>query len=373
MKTVVEFLRNKGTDRLRYVGELARLDRVYGWNHQVIGPEVTPKQARQILDYWKPDGCIVNNDALPADFTKGIPTVYLHRDPKTLPRKAALVRYDEREIGDLAARELLQLRLDHYAVVPDFAQSYWSAERESGFLAAMQINLKGVSVFSPTVKSRQEIGMRTQAISEWLSSLPLPLGVFAVNDEIARDVVSACLHSGLCIPEDVAVVGVDNDETICEATNPTISSVAFGATALLDCIFATLDRLMANKPLSSRCVPVQPTHVVRRMSTTRLPSHDSEVAAALDLIRQKACTGLTAADVAATFRGGLRQAQRRFKAVTGTTIVSAIVDVRLARARELLKDKRLSRMAVANQCGYSSWVPLYLLLRKDDQKRCRKK
>ena len=191
MKTVVEFLRNKGTDRLCYVGELARLDRVYGWSHQVVGPEVSTKQAWQILDYWKPDGCIVNNDALPADLTKGIPTVYLHRDPKTLSGKVALIRYDEHEIGDLAVRELLQLRLEHYAVVPDFAQSYWSAEREAGFLAAMQVNLKGVSVFSPTGESRREIGMRTQAISGWLSSLPLPLGVFAVNDEIARDVVSA--------------------------------------------------------------------------------------------------------------------------------------------------------------------------------------
>ena len=110
---------------------------------------------------------------------------------KTLSGKVALIRYDEHEIGDLAARELLQLRLEHYAVVPDFAQSYWSAEREAGFLAAMQVNLKGVSVFSPTGESRREIGMRTQAISGWLSSLPLSLGVFAVNDEIARDVVSA--------------------------------------------------------------------------------------------------------------------------------------------------------------------------------------
>ena len=364
MKTIVEFLRNKGTDRIRYLPAMTRIGRARQWNWQTAEPGISVAAARRFIRYWNPDGCIVNNDALPCEIFAGIPTVFLHRDPSLLPAGSAFIGYDESAIADYAARELLLLHFDHYAYVSATGVSdYWNKTREKMFIKAMRINFKGVSVFD-AVPNRSDGLSRLEQLSNWLVDLPKPIGVFAANDATASEIVMACAHAGIRIPDELALVGVDNDESICENMMPTITSVSFDDSEVPDMTAAALAALMV-KPRKHKAmkVLVAPKKVVRRASTMRFERSDAEVMSALDLIRQQACSGLTAEQVTRGFSCSRRMAELRFRRLTGKTILQSIIDVRLELAHELLKDRSLSRTYIANRCGYSSWVSLYLLLR----------
>ncbi len=367
MKTIVEFLRNMGTDRIRYLSSVARIVRARQWNWSVADADITITDAKKFVEYWKPDACIVNNDRLPVELFGSIPTVYTHRDPKTLPKGSILVSYDEYAVADLAARELLSLHLDHYAFVPDERFSYWSLSRQENFLKIMGINFKGVSVFSPPKSERAF----TLALMKWLGDLPTPIGVFAANDAVANKIVNACDLAHLRVPEDVVIVGVDNDENICENSVPTLSSVALGEGDIHRVVADMIDYALSRRRRKGPSIVklVKPVNVIRRASSTRMAGEDADVLAAMELIRLKACEGMRAAEVARQINGSRRNAQRRFLEITGKTIQQALVEIRLARARELLKDGSLSRNAIANRCGYASWVPLYLMLRADERRR----
>ena len=361
MKTVIEFMRSEGTDRLSCLATWTRLGRERGWNHQHAECGISVEDAKRLLKFWKPDGCIVNNDRLPAEIFSGIPTVFLHRSAEGVARGAPVVEYDERAIAECAARELLQLNLECYAFVPDSANSFWCRERERWFVNAMRLNSKGVSVFE-TGSFRKRGSSAVRRVSEWLRDLPRPLGVFAANDAMARIVADACVHSGIKVPDEVAIVGVDNDVFVCENAEPTLSSIAFDEKSVPVLCSDLLDSLMSGKHRAMRRT-IQPQGIIRRASTMRHEKCDPGVSAALELIRLKACEGLTAADVAATFDCSRRMAQLRFRDVTGKSIIDAIIETRLEKARTLLKNPQLTQSYIANQCGYASWTSLFEHLR----------
>ena len=134
-------------------------------------------------------------------------------------------------------------------------------------------------------------------LTAWIESLEKPLGLMAVNDARARHVLEACRAIGLRVPEDVAVLGVDNDELMCELTAPPLSSIEHGAGSLGYQAAALLDRLMAGKKARRLQTLVEPEGVVTRRSTDILAIADPEVAAAIAFIHRHSCEPIRVADV----------------------------------------------------------------------------
>ena len=342
-----------------------------GWNVQVAEPGTSERKAAELAEFWTPDGIIVEcgseqNNFDPAIFGK-TPVVFLDRNPKTLDAPAFCVTHDSVATAKVSARELLALKLTAYAYVPWPEQRFWSDERESGFAAALQLNGHGYARFSGRAKS-SNIRALQKELAAWLADLPKPVGIFAANDFMSAQVAAAANRTGLKIPEDIALVGVDNDELLCENTKPTLSSVMPDFRAAGEKAAALLARIMANPKCRPMSETFGPLRLVRRSSSNRSKRIDREVLSALDLIRREACNGLKAKDVFACFPCSRRMAEIRFRSATGTSPLEAIQEIRHAKAEELLADPTRDRNAIANLCGYSSANALANFLRRHSAK-----
>ena len=342
--------------------------RDHGWDVQVIESGASERKAKELVAFWSPDGILVEcgseqNHFNPAIFGK-TPVVFLDRNPKTLAKPAFCVVHDSVATACLAARELLSLKLAAYAYVPWSEPRFWSEEREKGFGDALRLNNCGYSRFGGKVKSMDIRSLQKELVI-WLKGLPRPVGVFAANDFMAAQVSAAATRLGLKIPDDLALVGVDNDELLCENTNPTLSSVMPDFRSAGYKSSELLARLMTRQNLSPTTVTFGPLRLVRRSSSNRFKHVDREVLAALDLIRREACNGLKARDVAKLFTCSRRMAEIRFRTATGKSPLDAIQEVRREKALELLSDPTRDRSAIANLCGYSSANALMNFLRKE--------
>jgi LacI family transcriptional regulator len=165
-------------------------------------------------------------------------------------------------------------------------------------------------------------------------------------------VLEACRTSGLRVPEDIAVLGVDNDEIMCELTTPPLSSIEQGAKSVGYGAAALLDRLMAGKQVRRLCHSVAPKGVIVRRSTNVLAIGDSDVAAAMAYIHEHACDPASVGDVLAAVGVSRSTLNVRFRAALGSTIHKEIRRVQIAKARELIATSDLPLKQVALVCGF---------------------
>jgi LacI family transcriptional regulator len=183
--------------------------------------------------------------------------------------------------------------------------------------------------------------------------LPTPCGVFAANDRIAGCIVAAALKAGLAVPQDIAVVGVDNDIGQCETLPVSVSSVSLDREGIGHAAAGLLSAMMEGGCHSAGSIDiVGAMHVVRRASTRRFV--DRRVAAAVEHIRKHACDGVTVPDVVGVMGCSRSLAYLRFAEEVGHSILEEIQTVRIAHAEELLRKGTLSVDAVGDFSGYSS-------------------
>jgi len=194
-------------------------------------------------------------------------------------------------------------------------------------------------------------------IGDWLLRLPKPTGVLAWGVRRGNDVIEEAMHRGIQIPEDIAVLG-DDDELLCEAAQPPLSGVKVPSEQIGLEAAAILHQLMQGKKVAQRELKLAPSGVVSRASTDVLAISDEEVAEAIRLIRSSANRPLTVADVADTLAISRRSLERRFKTILHRSIGEEIARVRLDQAKLLLETTEMQIPAVAQASGYGS--PEYL-------------
>lgn len=325
---------------------------------QVIEGNYKRINIAKILDFWKPVGCIAecgsDTDSLtPASFGR-IPVVFLDKDPTKKTDIRFSVNSDLEGSSVLAAKELLSLDLPAYAFVGFKKPLFWSKARERAFVGAIKLNGRTCRVFDDASTTGMK---RMKALCKWLRGLPKPCGIFAAHDATAEETLNACQIEGLSVPEDVAILGVDNIEDICEQTTPTLSSVCqdFEKAGFL---CGELLALQLHHPETApRSLTFGLLGVVRRRSTMRMRTggtNGQKVSKALELIRQKACGYLCVDDVAAVMGCSRRTAEMRFQKFTHHTIAEEIREVRLAKVFALLRQPEVAINSLANICGYES-------------------
>lgn len=339
-----------------------------GWRLQVIDGDTSAKQAADLLVFWEPLGCIVEADGgdtrlRPRHF-RGTPVVFLDHSPDITREGASVVRHDSAQIARVAAKELLRLDFQDYALVGWFFHAYWMLDKLEAFKSVLELHGKRVHVFEPEAGDRGGTTALQRRLRPWLRRLPKPCGIFGVNDYIAERALSAAAALGYAIPEELAFVGADNDELICETTRPSLTSVLpdFKATGRMaaELLAAKIDGPVS--PAVLRVVP--PLGIVRRQSTRLFNRSDAAVQAAMELIRRKASNGVKARDVLKTFPCSRRQAEIRFRSLTGHTVLEEIQEARFARAMELLESPNISIGAIAGRSGWPSELVLERYVRK---------
>ena len=312
---------------------------------------------KSLMRFWRPSGCIVECSGraspLPARLFGRVPVVFLDSHPSVSGRGAVCVSSDASAIAAIAARELLSSGLSDYAYVPWPEETVWSRERGDEFARIVRMNGKRLHIFSGSAKVSQMIEHQRE-LARWCASLPKPCGVFAANDTLAERVVAACAMEGVSVPNDVAVVGVDDLEAICENSAVTLSSVRTDNVKAGYLAAELLARWMDGRDGKPPSGTFGAIGLVRRESSRRLAGADVRTLRALEFIRRHACEGIAPPAVAEAMGCSRRLADTRFRASTGHTILDEIHAVRLARVKELLLKPGQEIAAIPALCGYSS-------------------
>jgi len=182
---------------------------------------------------------------------------------------------DDRAIGRMAADYLLRRGFRHFAYCGFGDLFYWSRDRGRSFCQAVREAGYEAHYYEceRRVLASRSSWVREQAVLiDWLKSLPKPVGLMASNDDRSQYVVEACRIGGLHVPEQVAILGMGNDELICDLAMPRLSSIAVSSEKAGYEAAALLDKLMAGREVADHTVIGLPSHVVTRQSTTSLPS-----------------------------------------------------------------------------------------------------
>lgn len=258
-------------------------------------------------------------------------------------------------IGKLAADHLLNrgLRQFGFCGYPENRINVWMTNRKLGFTRCLAEAGFGCSVFHGTHSTATHWQKVLQEISAWLQKLSLPVGILGCYDYRARHVLEACRLLGLRVPDDVSVIGVDND-AICELTPPPLSSIEQGRFQIGYTAAASLEDLFNHRKKVSPRNLIAPVGLVARQSTDLLCVEDSTLAEALRLIRQEACQGTHAALICRQVGLSRSTLDKRFKETIGRPIDQEIRRVRLARACELLARTKLPLREVAKEAGFGS-------------------
>ena len=195
-----------------------------------------------------------------------------------------------------------------------------------------------VSVYKPSNRARTNDSWDQQQnhLAQWVSQLPKPVGLMACNDPRGQMVLETCRRLGLPVPDQVAVIGVDNDEPICEISSPSLTSVYPDPTRVGYEAARVLHEMMRGGKPPNKPIYLLPTAIITRQSTDVLAMHDREIADAVSFIRENACRGIGVADVLERTPMSRALLGQRFRSALGRSVHDEIVRVRIGRAKELL-------------------------------------
>ena len=195
---------------------------------------------------------------------------------------------------------------------------------------------------------------QVQSLTNWLKRLPKPIAIFTWATQAGIEIINACEDAGIMVPEEVAVLGGDEDDLLCETCRPALSSLHVAAEQTGHEAAQMLDQLMQDEKLKESSIKIQPTGIVSRQSTEVLAIDDPDLATALSYIRTHPDLLIQVEDVARAASVSRRSLERRFLSVLGRTIHDEISRARLERAVDLLIRTEMPLSAIASGCGYGT-------------------
>jgi LacI family transcriptional regulator len=307
---------------------------------------------------WHGDGIIarIENDTI-AKFIeqKSIPVIDVST-ARLIPNLLC-VETDDKNFAEVAAQHFFQRGFKHLAFCGD-KRFKWSENRRVHFLNILTshgINCHVHDLHEGDNAPHPDI---TAAMQLWLKSLPQPVGIFCCYDILARMVLDNCRSLTIPVPEEVAVLGVDNDELICDLCHPPLSSVIPNTQKTGYLAAQLLDQLMNGQPLNNETHLVESLGVATRQSTDMLAIEDQEMIMVLRYIREHACEGIQVSDILKLVSMSRRVLESRFRKAVGRTPHEEIARIRIERVKELLAESEVSIEKIALRTGFEH--PEYL-------------
>ncbi len=339
-------------------GVMAFAHRHGNWN--VCLPESSSSNSLECMLAGDWDGVIVGFDSPhgPDLLSLSVPLVGVgggygwFRPDMSIP----YVGTDNTAVSKLAADHLLERGFVHFAYCgySPTPVNGCSQKREETFREAILQAGHSCAIHNAPDTASATWEQLCSELAQWLTGLPRPLGVMTSNDARALQIMEACRMAGLRVPEDVAVVGVDNEEAICPFSDPPLTSIDQGAQQTGYEAALLLDQWMNGEPVAPGKRLVSPVGIVARGSTEILAVDDRDVADALRFIHEHACEQIGLDDVSEVIGSTNATLRRRFKAVLGRTVHDEIQRVRIERAKQLLISTDWSSLQIARQSGFCS-------------------
>ena len=357
--------RVSGRRLIRGIAKYARLHGPWLFNRQPMfnqyqtGSKISKSEVKTLTQFKKfnPDGIIANNVNNKEQFDHilnlGVPIVIIgDYIPEETSSRFIRICSDTEAIGKLAAEHLLDRGYKNYAFCGyDFIN--WSHARGNAFSKVLAN--KGFETHyyeQPKSPSKRRWENEQYIIAKWLQSLPKPVGVMACNDDRAQQVIEACKIENLHVPEQVSVLGVDDDEFVCDLTEPPLSSVFLNNEKAGFEASRQLHKMIKVENFPNQEIIVTPTHIVTRQSTDILAIDDPHVALAVRYIRQHSKELIQVSDVVNVVTVGRRTLEQRFNKIIGRSIFNEITRCRIDKISEALVESNKSISELALNFGY---------------------
>jgi LacI family transcriptional regulator len=261
---------------------------------------------------------------------------------------------DNQAIGTMAAEHLLERGFRHFGYC-GFDDMFWSVQRGESFSTRISEAGFKVSIYKQPKSRAARTWYREEAVlAEWLKGLPKPVGVMACNDDRGQHITEACANANLDVPSEVAIIGVDNDDQVCDISNPPLSSVALDVEQAGFRASELLDKMMAGEKMESQTVIVHPSRVVTRQSTNIVAVEDKSVSQALNFIQQNAKRLIQVDDVIKAISVSRRCLHDKFMKTLRRSVYDEIKRVRIDLISQMLLETDLSISDIALNLGYDN-------------------
>jgi LacI family transcriptional regulator len=285
-----------------------------------------------------------------------IPSIVIEGTNEPLPRQSrnisAEVTVDARGIARKAINYFNELGFDQFAYFGG-PNCHWANALEKSFELAVREIGREVQRPKSQNKAASWIQDRTD-LAAWLEKLPKPIAILACDDEHGHQLLDACQLARVHVPYEVAVLGVGNDELLCQMAVPALSSISLNAVTAGYQAARLLDQLIQGSVRAPGPVYVEANDTVVRSSTDPAVSHDAQIGIALSLIRRNFPQKLSISEIAQTIGISRRTLELKFRKCIGRTILEEVREMRLAKAKTLLKDTELPVSRIAVLSGFRS-------------------
>lgn len=318
-----------------------------GWNLLLVRAD-GEEGVRQILQ-MRVDGAILfnRNESFHRQLRRrGI--ICVETGSRNLPFDHAAVYVDDVAVGEEAHLHLEACGFDRFAYCGPPGGNVSSSRRAYSFKARARSQGHVVDDFPGDWIGNDPL---FDSLTRWITKLPKPCGVLAFDDKIAERIVAACRCAEISIPEDIGVLGVGNDELICELLEPQLSSVRIPLRQVGYRAAEVLEAVAQRRNVPKQQM-IRPLDVAVRASTDRLAECDSTVRAAIDIVRKHAHEPIGTEQIARLVRVPRRTLERHFKDQLGKTVHNVLVDFRMRMAKNLLSRTPESVGEIALRCGY---------------------
>jgi len=307
-----------------------------------------------MLKKWGVDGVIMREcDQAEQILKMGLAVVIA---PYTTKKYSGIPKIivDCNAIGQMGAEHLMHRGFKNLAFC-GFNDMLWSVQRGDGFLERAKKEDLSVHFYTPHKKHlRSSWDVEQAFMIEWLKSLSKPAGVMACNDDRSRHLLEACKIAGLRVPQDIAILGVGNDEMICNFSTPPLSSIARNHEIAGYQAAQILHQIMAGHKCGNQTAVVKPTHVVTRQSTDILAIDDTDVIRAVNFIQKHSGRMIQVNDVAEYTAISRRSLEQKFQKELHRSVLDEITRIRVDKIAQMLIESTLSVTQIALALGFSN-------------------
>jgi LacI family transcriptional regulator len=302
------------------------------------------------LKAWKPDGAICPVTQLEELSRLRVPLITYDVDEYS--GRVPCVLSEDFEAGRLAARHLLDLGHRDFAFC-GYSGIRWSRERCQAFCDLIDRVGFTVNVYRPGSRRPAAWASEEPHVRHWLESLPKPIAMLCANDDRAASILETCHVLGYGVPEDVSVIGVDDDHYVCELQNPPLSSVRMASEQVGYEAAALLHRMIqGDEKIAGQRITAHATGVTARQSTNVLMVRNADVRKALRFIRENAGRPIRVTDVVRVTALSHRTLNDQFHAELGCSIRKHLTGARIAYISRLLTETELQIQEIATVVGY---------------------
>ena len=327
-----------------------------GW---VILLDPMQEASMETIQHWKPDG-IISSIHIPAikeiSQIKDIPVVGFGSYSEELDGhlKMPIVSSDQYAIGQMASRHFINNGLKHFAFCGGDEKAPWCMQRRDGFIDGLEKYGHSCEVFEPDWTGTTNMPDAIRSLGKWLNSLPKPTGVFVFFDGWARWVLDACVLQKINVPQEISVIGVDNDRWLCQLSQPMLSSIDPNVRNAGYKTAELMDQLLEGAEGIPELTSIKPSRVEARDSSNYTDYEDPEVAFAIRYIKEHACDPISTADVLKVTGMSNSTAYRKFMKAIGRSIHSEIQRHQIDRIKEMLTTTNFNVSAIAKSAGYDN-------------------